>query len=113
VSFASKFVHFFVDRDRYPIFDSYALGGLRHHLSGTKLSTDNPPPYAHYVGALNNLVELAGLACSGRELDRYLWLSGLYRTWSRNPSAQINVEAKRLFEQHDAAVATDLLVVGG
>jgi len=41
---------------------------------GTGLSTDNPPLYAEYTVAIRSLVELAQLAYSSRELDRYLWI---------------------------------------
>lgn len=113
LSFASKFAHFFVDKDAYPIFDSYAVHGLRVHLSGTNLSTDTTPRYADFVAALNALTRLSGLSCSGRELDRYLWLSGLYRTWLRNPNAQINVEARDLFIKAKGEVAVDLQLLLG
>ncbi len=97
LSFASKFAHFFVDKDRFPIFDSHAARGLRHHLDGTRLPYDDPPAYADYVEAMGALTALSGVECSGRELDRYLWLSGLYRAWRRNARAKINVEARDLF----------------
>jgi hypothetical protein len=113
LSFASKFAHFFVDGDRFPIFDSYAVQSLRYHLSGITLSTDNPPPYSAYVQALHALTDLAGLTCSGRELDRYLWLGGLYRTWLRNNGAPINVGVATLFEQADSEIAEELRVLAG
>lgn len=111
LSFASKFAHFFVDKDRFPIFDSYAVRGLRHHLDGTRLPYDDPPAYADYVEALCALTALSGLECSGRELDRYLWLSGLYRAWRRDAEAQINVEARDLFirAEREPEIRGDLL----
>ncbi len=110
LSFASKFAHFFVDKGRYPIFDSYAVRGLRHHLDGTRLPYDDPPAYADYVEALGALTALSGLKCSGRELDRYLWLSGLYRAWRRDAEAKINVEARDLFvrAEREPAIRDDL-----
>lgn len=111
LSFASKFAHFFVDKDRYPIFDSYAVRGLRHHLAGTRLPYDDPPAYADYVEALAALAALSGIECSGRELDRYLWLSGLYRVWQRDAQAKINVEARDLFvaAERETLIRDDLL----
>jgi hypothetical protein len=97
LSFASKFAHFFIDKERFPIFDSYANERLRFHVAGVALPTDDPPAYVDYVAAHNALITLCGLACSGRELDRYLWIAGLHRAWSRNPRAQINVEVRTLF----------------
>ncbi len=115
LSFASKFAHFFVDKDRYPIFDSYAVRGLRHHLEGARLPYDDPPAYADYVEALSTLTALSGIECSGRELDRYLWLSGLYRAWRRDAEAKINVEARDLFigVEDEPVIRDDLLRLVG
>jgi hypothetical protein len=115
VSFASKFAHFFIDRDRFPIFDSYAQERLRFHLSGATLPTINPPQYPDYVAAHNALIKLCGLQCSGRELDRYLWVGGLYRAWSKNNNAPINVEIRGVFEgaANDQGIAADLATLAG
>jgi len=32
--FASKFAHFFIDPDQFPIYDSYAVKMLTYHLNG-------------------------------------------------------------------------------
>ena len=39
-SFASKFCHFFVDADRFPIKDSYAEKMLKHHLGRSAFERD-------------------------------------------------------------------------
>ena len=111
VSFASKFAHFFIDSERYPIFDGYAHRMLRYHLIGVPAA--DPPPYAEYAGAHRALIELCGLACSGRELDRYLWLGGLYAKWLKDHGAKINSEASRLFVQRDrdASIDADLMAL--
>ncbi|MEX0749315.1 MAG: hypothetical protein WD359_00770 [Dehalococcoidia bacterium] len=101
LSFASKFAHFYIDKDRFPIFGGYAIERLRFHLSSVNLPTDNPPLFADYVAAHSALIALCRLGCTGRELDRYLWLGGLYRAWSRNPNAPINVEVRTLFLKSD------------
>lgn len=113
LSFASKFAHFYIDKDRFPIFDSYAIERLRFHLSGINLPTDNPPPYADYVAAHQALIALCRLGCTGRELDRYLWVGGLYRAWSRNSEAPINVEVRTLFlkADEDATLRHDLIAL--
>jgi hypothetical protein len=115
VSFASKFAHFFVDKEAYPIFDSYAADGLRRHLSNTGLRAGEVPLYKDYVAAHRALRDLANLPCSGRELDQYLWLSGLCRTWERNHAAPINVEASGLFVSAttERAVADELRQLSG
>jgi hypothetical protein len=111
LSFASKFAHFYIDKDCFPICDSYAIERLRFHLAGVRLPTDNPPQYAEYVAAHQALISLCGLGCTGRELDRYLWVGGLYRAWSRNYDAPINVEVRTLFleSDEDAALRQDLI----
>jgi hypothetical protein len=115
VSFASKFAHFFVDKETYPIFDSYAADGLRRRLSNAAVRSGEVPLYRDYVAAHRALRDLANLPCSGRELDQYLWLSGLYRTWERNRAAPINVEASGLFASAtaDPVVADDLRRLSG
>lgn len=45
-SFASKFAHFFLDDERFPIMDSYALKMLKHHLGRRHYSDDQAHPYA-------------------------------------------------------------------
>lgn len=54
-SFASKFCHFFIDRDRYPIFDKYVGLTLKHHLGSKAFPFDdasNPPPYQKVLAVL-------------------------------------------------------------
>jgi len=104
VSFASKFAHFFVDETQFPIVDSYARTRLLYHLSGVSLP--DPPKYADYVAAHRALIDLAALGCSGRALDRYLWLSGLHDAWARG-ERRINVEVRTLLD--GAAVDSDVL----
>ena len=69
----------------------------------------------HYVSALEALTALSGLNRTGRELDRYLWLRGLHEAWTRNPKAEINVEARGLFERaaRDGDVGRDLAALVG
>jgi hypothetical protein len=109
-SFASKFAHFFVDADRFAVYDSYALDSLRVHVAHSSLATtDAAQRYAAFVTLLSELRGLANLHCTNRELDRYLWLSGLYRA-SRDGDTKINAEARRLFGMaaENASVARDL-----
>jgi hypothetical protein len=102
-SFASKFAHFFVSEDRFPIMDSYALKMLKVHL-GRGYSKNPAHPYAAFVGNFHEVQRLSGFAGSNRELDRYLWLAGEYAAWKKNPSARINSELADLFAQRSPEV---------
>lgn len=95
-SFASKFAHFFISHDRFPIYDDYAARTVHRHL-GKDRHTEVGRPYRAYVRNVHRLRERAELNCRLDELDRYLWLAGLYRAWLGNPAGQLNVEVARLF----------------
>jgi len=74
LSFASKFAHFFIDSDRFPIFDNRVRVMLAVHLGrGMVRNTEHP-----YVGFLANLSEFRQRfewTGKARDLDRYLWLA--------------------------------------
>ena len=96
-SFASKFAHFFIDSNRFPICDSYAAAMVSHHLKGTRGTKVHTKSYLAYVKDFHALREGAGLACSTRELDHYLWLAGVYRDFRRG-NKKINVDVRQLIE---------------
>jgi hypothetical protein len=58
-SFASKLAHFFIDYDRFPIYDSYAVKMLRDHLAMTRWPPSPP------IWLLKKP--------SGRWLGRWIW----------------------------------------
>jgi hypothetical protein len=45
LSFASKFAHFFVDTELFPIYDSFAAKMLIHHLGSARAISDGAHPY--------------------------------------------------------------------
>lgn len=109
-SFAAKFCHFFIDEERFPIFDEAARNVLRLHL-GREQITDGHQPYRAFCTNHERLRELAALHCSGREFDRYLWLTGMYMKWLKErvkPTPRINAELRRLLAEPSAEVARDL-----
>ncbi len=106
-SFASKFAHFFIDRDRFPIYDEYAARTVHLHL-GQNRHKEPARPYRAFVRNVHALRDRAGLACTLAELDRYLWLAGLYRAWQRNHAATINVEVATLFDTATPATTAAL-----
>jgi hypothetical protein len=98
VSLASKFAHFFVDPDTFPIYDDFAKTIVRRHLGQKLWSGDNSHPYQAFVSDISTLLKYASLPCSVRELDRYLWIAGQYRAWSKKLKVNINTELRDTFE---------------
>ena len=70
-SFASKFCHFFVASERFPIFDKYADEITSLHLGKSRLG-DKEHSYASFVDNFRLLKSLSGFGGPNRELDRYL-----------------------------------------
>lgn len=111
ISFASKFAHFFISKENFPIYDSYAESMVVFHLHGEKRFRDEKHLYKSFFMNLDRLLNWANLSCSFEELDRYLWLAGLFRVWlddnsawaddskewEINKDAKINREVKVLF----------------
>jgi hypothetical protein len=115
-SFASKFAHFFVHRERFPVYDGLAREVVRWHLGRKAAVADGAHPYGAFTQNLRRLWAAAGLPASTStdELDRSLWLTGQLRRWERkDPKARPNGEARRLFESEDAAVRADLVALTG
>ncbi len=111
-SFASKFAHFFLDEERFPIMDSYALTSLKRHLGQRNYSDDTAHPYAAFVHNFQELKRRSGFTGRNRQLDRYLWLAGEYAAWKKNTAVAINAEAAALFAQPFGEVAALLDVLG-
>ena len=107
-SFASKFAHFFIDMERFPIYDSFAVKMVAYHLGKHGQAHDTKYPYKAFIENINRLKKHAHLSCTSKELDRYLWLAGLYRTWLRNRDSQINAEVKELFKSPSSVMAIEL-----
>ncbi len=109
-SFASKFAHFFIDPVRFPIYDEYAMRTVKWHLGWKGQVWAEPNEYKAFCENLRRLKERSGLACSFAEVDRYLWLVGLYRAWLKDSKVKINAEVAGLFEDaaHFAEVRAEL-----
>jgi len=108
LAFASKFAHFFVDPDRYPIMDTHAVRMVRFHLGRRNRVSDEAHRYVEFVTNFRRLRAMAGFKGPKRELDRYLWLSGRYQAWLKNPKSRVNVELGALFRSPNEAAAVDL-----
>lgn len=112
VSFASKFAHFFVDPDRFPIFDSFGLHMIKLHLGVRKDIWRSTQPYAEFLEMFRRVQTLACPTCTNRELDRYLWVAGQYRAWMKNSKAQINGELRSVFQNQTGQLKTVLMPEG-
>ena len=106
-SFASKFCHFFVDAELFPIYDEAACTALTVHL-GTRPKRHD---YQGFCKAFRMLRQESELRCSTRELDRYLWLTGMYMRWLRQREKghpQVNAELLDVFRHPTRAQAANL-----
>lgn len=115
VSFAAKFCHFFVDEERFPIYDEAARNAIKLHLGPSAVAAEGSNPYQAYCQNLELLRSEAGLNGPGRHLDRYLWIVGMYIKWltvRRKAKQPMNVELRTLFEtpSREVAIALDALL---
>jgi hypothetical protein len=109
-SFASKFCHFFVNADDFPIFDSAARDALRLHL-GSKSLREAESSYTGFCGALASLRRTYGLFVPARELDRYLWVAGMWLAFARG-RRDLNRELLALFERRPRPPELDFVADG-
>jgi hypothetical protein len=85
---------------------------LAFHLGPTEHVSDQANPYRAFVRNIERLRELSGLTCSLRDMDRYLWLTGQYREWLRDPDeATTNSELRSLFDVPAEETQADLRLV--
>lgn len=96
VSFASKFAHFFISRERFPIYDSVAEQMLRGHFG--RLSLPVATKYQAFIGYIDRLRKSVPSQFSYAELDRYLWITGTYLKWKDGQA--VNAELARFFATH-------------
>ena len=93
-SFASKYAHFFVNPS-IPILDSNATWMVGKHLGRQLQSKDkHKTRYQRFTEDIATLMRLAGLKCSPRELDCYLWVAAAYWWWKGDPRYSIKSHPK-------------------
>jgi hypothetical protein len=90
VSFASKFAHFFIDPERFPMKDNFSTKMVEFHLGTANCVQINEKVlderYAAFVRNIERLKKRNGLdRISHRRLDRYLWFAGKYRAFLEKP----------------------------
>ena len=111
-SFASKFGHWFV-HGWLPIYDYWAIRAVTHHFGRIRWRTTAYRDLAEHVYALR---EASCLSCTPREMDRYLWVSGMYRAWvgaEDQGKLGLSGEVSGLFASHDPHVRHALAVLLG
>lgn len=96
VSFASKFCHFFISADRYPILDTLAEWTLKKHFKRGKVKLRRGSYYQDFVNAFNHLRTVSECDSTPAEIDHYLWLTGSYFKWKKGQ--QINTEVSNYFK---------------
>jgi hypothetical protein len=113
-SFAAKFCHFFLDEERFPIYDEAAREAIKLDLGKKGYVSDPAHPYSSFCDNLARLRSEASLHRPGRELDRYLWITGMYMKWlklrhEQNPP--MNAELQSIFNHPDREAAAELDVL--
>ncbi len=107
-SFASKYGHFFVDRDKFPILDQYVLKSLAHHRGERKVS---PSSYKEFHTSFLQLHEVCEISYGNKEIDQYLWISGMYRHWLKKGNAELGRDACGLFSSSSPRIVELLQIL--
>ncbi|MCC5787988.1 MAG: hypothetical protein JJU33_14950 [Phycisphaerales bacterium] len=106
--FASKFAHYFIDAERFPVMDAHAAKMLRFHLGGRSYVVDESSRYREFESNSRRLRGLSGHKGSRRAMGRYLWVAGQYLEWSRSPRAKINRQLAAIFNSPAPDAAEDI-----
>jgi hypothetical protein len=110
VSFASKLCHFFVDEERFPIYDTAACETLKRHL-GRNYHREGER-YGAFRKNLRLLTDASDITANGRELDRYLWIVGMYWRWKRSKlNPMVNAELLKTFRHPGAEDKRDFAIL--
>jgi len=102
ISFASKFCHFFIDEEKYPLYDEATREAMKLHLGNKKYLANEQHPYKAFYENFIRLRNLAGLQCGTRDLDYYLWITGMYMRWRKernNKRPRISRDLLQLFQK--------------
>ncbi len=109
-SFASKYCHFFVPNWDFPIFDSFAKQAVNFLLVekqyGMAPDRTEYGDFCERVNRLRNINPLEGV--SARELDRYLWLLGMWNIQDGNASRVINEDVYHIFKSDDPFICKQI-----
>jgi len=110
-SFASKFAHFFIDSEQFPIMDRYSQRIVAYHLEKPQTRAEQNRSYRVFYAEWKELREQCGIACGCREFDRYLWIAGQYHAHLKlGKKAKLNKEVRELFRLAEDQPDLKLLV---
>jgi hypothetical protein len=101
LTFASRFAHYFLDVDRFPVLDAWSESELERLAPRDESA---PSRYAEFAARHARVAAELGVA-RPRQLWCCLWLVGQYRAWRRNPRRSIHRAARALFESCPAEAA--------
>lgn len=99
-SFASKWCHFFRDEEAFPIYDEASRETLEHHFDCI-VSTQDEHRYGTFCTYFDLLKRSVG--CTTKELDYYLWITGMFLRWTSGTSASARVNRELLSAFEDSA----------
>lgn len=99
-SFSSKYCHFFVDNERFPLLDKYVPSVVQIHLGeGNYRCKKTDPTYRDFYADLKTLRDYISFSPTVREMDHYLWLRGQWERFKdKGDKAGIGAEVRDLFE---------------
>ena len=97
-SFASKFAHFFIDPERFPILDHYANEMVRVHIGNEGMAQNPERPYVAFVKNIEQIEAAMGAKVSRTDLDHYLLIAGQCRAFEQGHGEEIGSELRELFE---------------
>jgi hypothetical protein len=105
-SFASKYCHFFLDGRVFPIYDSFALASIKSLLGRVPRGlTPRRSEYRDFCERLDLLRVRDGLESVGvRDMDRFLWLWGLWLAQRGREKRVINEEVYDVFVSENTDV---------
>lgn len=110
ISFASKYAHFFIDGNSFPMYDFYADRMLKYHVGRKHLARDKEHPYRAYSENFFKLKNEVEKMVTVRQLDHYLWVAGQYDIWrikrdepSKYKDRHINGWLRKMFEAGEFA----------
>ncbi len=97
VGFASRFAHFFVDGERFPILDAWSERALEWLIERPLQGAPGESRYARFA---RDFAWVAGALrlTRRRELAHWLWIAGQYRAWTRNRRTPMHRSVRALFE---------------
>lgn len=83
IVFASKFAHFFLDANIFPIYDQYARMLVHFHIDTLKEGEQPGSKYGIFYKKFFQLKQQLEQRYSVKKLDCYLWLAGQYVAWKK------------------------------